>query len=108
MHDADVWDQIRKDLGIEVAHRTGKWTVRMLEICWSMIMAQGYNVYRYNNALPQPRLSSHQFKLANILGLLNHQVVNGPQVASPEVMPTEYKLHEWPIGCGTTARMQPN
>lgn len=57
---------------------------------------------------PQPRLSSHQFKLANILGLLNHQVVNGPQVASPEVMPTEYKLHEWPIGFGATARMQPN
>ena len=32
MHGADVWDQIRKDFGIDLAHRTGKWTVRIFEI----------------------------------------------------------------------------
>ena len=106
MHGVDVWDQIRKDFGIDLAHRTAKWTVRIFEICWSMLMTQGYNLYRYNNnAVPQRKVSSHQFKLQIILGRLNHQVVTGPQ-APPAIRATERVLHQWPNGSRKIARGQ--
>ena len=63
-----------------------------------MLMTQGYNLYRYNNnAVPQRKLRSHQFKLQIILGLLNHQVITGPQ-APPAIRATEHVLHQWPVG----------
>ena len=66
-----------------------------------MIMTQGYNLYRYNNNdLPHRKLSSHQFKLQIILGLLNHQVVTGPQ-APPANIVQGHELRQWPIGSDT-------
>ena len=79
MHGVDIWDQLRKYFGIDLDHRTGKWTLRIFEILWSMICTNGYNIYRYNNANNALRkLSDAKFKLAIIRGLLKHPIVNAP------------------------------
>jgi hypothetical protein len=97
MHGADVWDQIRKDFGTDLVHRTSKWTVRMLEIFWPLIITQAYNIYRFNAKNTQRQLTSHQFKLAVILGLINHPIVVGlPTNQSPSI--DQHELRQWPEG----------
>ena len=72
---------------MDLLHRTGKWTVRIFEILWSFIITQAYNIYRYNNRNNNHRkLSAHQFKLAVIEGLTNHQVVVGHIVINGNLM----------------------
>jgi hypothetical protein len=112
MHGADVWDQIRKDFGMDLLHRTGKWTVRIFEILWSFIVTQAYNIYRYNNRNNnQRKLTAHQFKLAVIEGLTNHQVVVGHIINDQIANLGEHQLVQWPNGSrsrnfGETRRFQ--
>ena len=49
MGGVDVFDQIRKDFGVYTLHATLKYTVRMFEVLWSMILSQSYNVHRHVN-----------------------------------------------------------
>jgi hypothetical protein len=98
MHGADVWDQIRKDFGIDLLHPTSKWTLRIFEIFWSLITTQAYNIYRHNNKNNvQRQLNQHQFKLAIILGLLNHPVVVGPPTP-PANAQSQHQICQWPVG----------
>ena len=97
MHGADVWDQIRKEFGIDLVHRTGKWTIRIMEICWSLIITQAYNIYRYNNKNTQRELNAHQFKLAVILGMMNLPIVAGPRSPEP-IRQTAHVILQWPVG----------
>ena len=99
MHGADVWDQIRKDFGTDLRHPTSKWTLRIFEIFWSLIMTQGYNIYRYNNKNNlQRKLSQHQFKLAIILGLINHPVVVGAPTPLNNAPRNQHEICQWPVG----------
>jgi len=82
MHAVDVFDQIRKLFGCDVAHRTLKWTVRMFEIFWSIILAQSYNIYRHLwDRNPQKRLGHREFQASVISGLLGHHTVQPPVLA---------------------------
>lgn len=36
----DVVDQIKKDVGVDTLHATKKYTVRMFEVLWSMVLSQ--------------------------------------------------------------------
>ena len=93
MHAVDVFDQIRKYFGIDLTHRTMKYTIRLFEILWSMILAQAYNIHRrlhYNSF----RLLSHQqFKVHVSRGLLSHSVVRPPAMA-PIIIAHELKQQE--------------
>ena len=78
MGGVDVFDQIRKGFSVDTLHATKKWTLRMLEILFSMIMSQSYNVHRYVNRARKTKLRSPtEFKIDVIKGLLNHLVVRG-------------------------------
>jgi hypothetical protein len=64
MHAVDVFDQIRKFFGVDLSHKTFKWTVRMMEILFSMILGQAYNVYRAIHKGNKDKQRSHtQFKV---------------------------------------------
>ena len=74
----DVFDQIRKGFGVDTLHATKKWTVRMLEILFSVIMSQSYSVRRYVSRARRGNLKSPtEFKIDVIKGLLNHLTVRG-------------------------------
>jgi hypothetical protein len=76
MHRVDVVDQMRKFFGVDLSHRTGKWTVRFAEVLWSFLLGEGYNIHRHLHAAnPQKRHSHHQFKVSVTRGLLSHPVV---------------------------------
>ena len=81
--------------------------MRIFEIFWSLIITQAYNIYRYNNKISQRALDGHQFKLAIILGLINHPVVTGPR--TPELIrPTEHVIAQWPLGSRYPGRRNDN
>jgi len=105
MHAVDVFDQIRKLFGCDVAHRTLKWTVRMFEIFWSIILAQSYNIYRHLwDRNPQKRLGHREFQGSVISGLLSHVIVQPPNLAP---VLHQHRLIEQPegsMGDGTKRR----
>ena len=72
MHAVDVFDQIRKFFGVDLSHKIFEWTVRMMEILFSMILRQAYNVYRAIHKGNKDKQRSHtQFKVETIRGLLS-------------------------------------
>ena len=76
MHAVDVFDQIRKSFGIDLTHGTKKYTVRVFEILFSMILAQAYNIHRAIFKDDRSKLKSHtDFKLSIIEGLVKHRLV---------------------------------
>jgi hypothetical protein len=76
MGGVDVFDQVRKRNGNDTQHATKKYTVRMLEVLWSMCLSQAYNVYRYVNRQRRARhLNPTEFKIAVIHGLITHETV---------------------------------
>ena len=76
MHEVDVVDQMRKFFGVDLSHRTGKWTVRFGEVLQSFLLGEGYNIHRHLHAAnPQKRHSHHQFKVSVTRGLLSHPIV---------------------------------
>ena len=76
MGGVDVFDQIRKDMGVDTRHGTIKWTARMFEGLWSMILTQAYNVYCYVNANAKSKhLTPASFKISVFKGMLNCPVV---------------------------------
>ncbi len=97
MHAVDVFDQVRKMFGCDLTNGTKKYTVRMFEILWSMILAQGYNIHRVVHAGNPMRLKSHSnFKVSVIKGMLNHAVVRPP--ANPNGV--EHELLQYARGTG--------
>jgi hypothetical protein len=86
MHGVDVFDQVRKMFGCDLTHATKKYTVRVFEILFSMILAQAYNIHRAvhkNN--PYALLTHTDFKMSLIRGLLQHHIVRPPQQQAPTV-----------------------
>ena len=82
MHSVDVVDQIRKAFAVDLSHATRKYTVRMMEILFSMILAQGYNLHRtVHKDYPDILKSAHKYKLSLLTGLLRHPIVTIPPVA---------------------------
>ena len=78
MHGVDVFDQIRKNFGCDLNHRTSKWTVRYFEILFSMILAQAYNIHRNLHQANQHRKRDHyEFKADIFSGILSHPIVTG-------------------------------
>jgi hypothetical protein len=93
MGGVDVFDQIRKIFGIDTEHATKKYTVRMFEVLWSMILAQSYNVYRFVNRNRKSRqMNPTEFKIAVIIGLLSHDVVL--DTVEPDVADNQHVLKE--------------
>ena len=84
MGGVDVVDQIRKMFGIDLAHRTFKWTVRFEEVLWSLCLTQAYNVHRSINKNRTDRLLSHtDFKWQVFKELMTDRIVmryGNPQV----------------------------
>ena len=81
MHAVDVFDQIRKMFGVDLTHKTFKYTVRVFEILFSMILAQAYNIHRELHGNNQHRKWGHfSFKCSIVRGLLRHPVVQAPAV----------------------------
>lgn len=80
MGGVDIFDQVRKKNGNDVQHSTKKYTVRMFEVLWSMILSQSYNVYRHVNKNRRAKQKNPtEFKIAVIRGLLTDPVgVNAP------------------------------
>ncbi len=95
MHGVDVFDQIRKLFGIDLAHPTKKYTVRVFEILYLMILGQANNICRHFHANTRRELSHTEFKIAFIKGFLNHHVVRAPAVGT--VLPV-HKLCQFPQG----------
>jgi hypothetical protein len=81
MHAVDVFDQMRKMFGADLLHRTAKWTVRLFEIMWSFIMAQGYNIHRHLHKNDNHKVDHHVFMIRVVRGLLSHPVVRPPALA---------------------------
>ena len=81
MGGVDVVDQIRKMFGIDLAHRTFKWTVRFEEVLWSLCLTEAYNVHRSVNKNRPERLLSHtEFKWQVFKDLMtDHIVVRAPE-----------------------------
>ncbi len=94
MHGVDVFDQIRKLFGVDLAHPTKKFTVRVFEILYSMILGQAYNIYRHFYANTNRALSHMDFKIAVITGFLNSHVVRAP---NPGALPI-HNLCQFPLG----------
>ena len=79
MHAVDIFDQIRKMFGVDLTNATKKWTVRIFEILWSMVLAQAYNIHRVMFATDPDNLMSHtDFKAAVVMGILQDPVVQPP------------------------------
>lgn len=74
-HGVDVFDQIRKGFGCDLDHPTRKYTVRVFEILFSMILAQAYNIHRFIHKDDSQLKSQTQFKNSVICGFLNSSVV---------------------------------
>ena len=97
MGGVDVFDQVRKGFGVDTLHATKKWTLRMLEILFSMIMSQSYNVHRYVNRNRRAVLKSpSEFKIDVIKGLLNHLTVRGQD--PPPVVAEQHHLRQFDEG----------
>lgn len=78
MHAVDVVDQLRKFFGVDMQNATRKYTVRVFEILWSMILTQSYNVYRcVHRNTPSRQLTHIGFKVAVFRGMMKHSVVCG-------------------------------
>jgi hypothetical protein len=97
MHGVDVFDQIRKLFGVDLAHPTKKYTVRVFEILFSMILGQGYNIYRHLHANTRRALSHTEFKIAVIKGFLNHHTVRTQAPGGGAVLPV-HKLCQFSPG----------
>ncbi len=81
MGGVDIIDQIRKMFGIDLTHKTLKWTVRFLEVNWSLILAHRYNIHRkVNEARPTRRLNHTDFKWQVFKELMTDPIV----MAAPE------------------------
>jgi hypothetical protein len=72
-----------------------KYTVRVFEILYSMILGQAYNIYRHFHSNTRRELSHTEFKIAVIKGFLNHHVVRAAAVGT--VLPI-HKLRQFPPG----------
>ena len=97
MGGVDAFDQIRKGFGVDTLHATKKWTLRMLEKLFFMIMSQAYNVHRYVNRARKTRLRSPtEFKIDVIKGLLNHLVVRGQDPVP--VQAGQHHMRQFPEG----------
>jgi hypothetical protein len=59
MHAVDVFDQVRKMFGCDLSHKTFKYTIRVFEILWSMILSQAYNIHRHIHQGNDLRLLNH-------------------------------------------------
>lgn len=75
MHGVDVFDQVRKMFGCDLGHGTKKYTVRVMEILFSMILAQAYNMHRFIHKGTDATLCHTEFKRSVIGGFLSHHVV---------------------------------
>jgi hypothetical protein len=98
MHGVDVFDQIRKLFGADLVHPTKKYTVRVFEVLYSMIMGQAYNIYRHFHANTPRALTHTEFKIAIINGFLNHHVMRAPVVGTTFTSISSHKLVQFPEG----------
>jgi hypothetical protein len=97
MHGVDVFDQIRKLFGCDLVHATKKYTVRVFEILFSMVMGQAYNIHRTLHANTPLLLTHTAFKIKLIEGFINHHVVRPPSVSVPAA---DHTLVQYPMGSG--------
>lgn len=95
MHGVDVFDQIRKAFGCDLSHATVKYTVRVFEILFSMILAQAYNIHRYIFKSTPDLKDETEFKTEVIRGLLMHHVVTP---AIPTMVFTDHQLRQFDPG----------
>lgn len=72
MHEVDVFDQVRKQFGVDLVHPTKTYTVRVFEILFSMVLGQAYNIHRSLHAGTNRSLTHTDFKWQIIRGFLNH------------------------------------
>lgn len=95
MHGVDVFDQIRKVFGCDLSHATVKYTVRVFEILFSMILAQAYNIHRYIHKNSPESTDDTEFRNEFIRGLLVHHVVTP---AIPTVSYNDHQLRQFDAG----------
>lgn len=98
MHGVDVFDQVRKMFGCDLTHATKKYTVRVFEILFSMILGQAYNIHRYIHKDTIKSVSHTQFKGSVLKGFLNSYVV------SPMLNADDFSTHslvQYPPGSAT-------
>jgi len=78
MGGVDIIDQIRKLFCIDLTHKTLKWTVRFLEVLWSLILTHSYNIHRkVNEACPTRHVSHTDFKWQVFKELMTDPIVMG-------------------------------
>ena len=95
MHGVDVFDQVRKYFGVDLAHPTKKYTVRVFEILFSMILGQAYNIHRYLHGRSTRLLTHTEFKVQLIKGLVDHPIVSPPIAAA---VSHDHVLVQYPPG----------
>lgn len=95
MHGVDVFDQVRKLFGVDLAHATRKYTVRVFEILFSMALGQAYNIHRTLHGGTNRLLSHTEFKVQLIRGFVNHPVVRPPMIPEGH---EEHVLLQFPVG----------
>jgi hypothetical protein len=94
IHGVNVFDQIRKLFGVDPAHASKKYSVRVFEILFSMVLGQAYNIHRTLHVGTIRSLSHTQFKFRVIQGMMKHPTVRPPSATVIQ----EHTLVQFPPG----------